>query len=112
MIQGTAAQITLTALSTLHNYFKAHYKGYARILFTVHDSITFEIHKSCFHEVMNVIKEVMERQPLESDIKFTIDAEVGTSYGNLAGIKQTESGLWIAAKEKYIEKFDKLQIPK
>jgi len=84
-IQGTAAQICLMALARIHERFKVN--GWGWVLFTVHDSIVFEIKKEYLLPAINLIREEMQVQVLDSEVPLTVDVEIGPSYGKVEGVE-------------------------
>lgn len=70
LIQGTASDLTQLALVQIHK-FLIPYKS--RFLFTVHDAIVLEVHKSEKH-ILTKLKQIMEQSrkpfnfPIEADI--------------------------------------------
>jgi len=71
LIQGTASDLTQLSLIAIHK-FLIPYKS--RFMFTVHDAIVFEVHKSEEH-LLPKLKEIMEQEykpfkfPMEADIE-------------------------------------------
>jgi DNA polymerase I len=106
-IQGTAAQITLRALAKIHKKFSEVQYALGRVLFTVHDSIVFEIPKKRLFESLNTIKEYMCYNPIKPEIPLTIEIEVGNSYGTVFPLVERD-GKWIPEKSKHQEKYDAL----
>jgi DNA polymerase I-like protein with 3'-5' exonuclease and polymerase domains len=106
-IQGTAAQITLRALSKIHEKFREVHYVLGHVLFTVHDSIVFEIPKKRLFESLNTIKEYMCFNPIKPEIPLTIEIEVGNSYGTVFPLVERD-GKWIPEKSKHQEKYDAL----
>ena len=104
-IQSTAAQITLITLAKLHGLFKQN--QYGRILFTVHDSITFQIKKKHLNESLTLIQEIMCEMPEEmnTDLPLNIDIEIGKNYGELLKVTNSTSGIWVSKKQKDAQKF-------
>ncbi len=79
-IQGTASDVTLAALVRLHYRLKPLK---ARILFTVHDSIAFDIPKTVFDEAFEIIKEEMTAPVFGTDIRLLVDFKMGSRWGNM-----------------------------
>lgn len=94
-IQGSAAQFCLVKVAELHRLLTE--KGLGWVIFTVHDSIVFEIKRRHLQTALSLITTTMETPPFETDVPFKVDAEVGPTY------KQVESvvfkdGLWVPKK--------------
>jgi len=72
IIQGTASDLTQMALIKIDQLFEG-YKS--RFLYTVHDAIICEIHKS-EHFLIPKIKEIMETPPDGFDFPLVADTEI------------------------------------
>ena len=94
-IQGTASQICMIALTRLHNAFKEN--NWGRVLFTVHDSIVFNVKKAHLNEALSLIQAIMTDAPLDTDVPFVVDIEIGPSYKRVEGVKCVD-GKWIPSK--------------
>lgn len=86
-IQSVASDITLEAMITLNHELRKRDLG--RVLFTVHDSINFEVRLSRLTEAITLIREVMEHpptlKPLMEEVgvpKFGIEISAGTRWGD------------------------------
>ncbi len=81
-VQSTATDINLYSLIAIHYLLKEKQLGY--ILFTVHDSIEFEIKTNRLEEGIALIKDTMEN-PLrglrETCATFAVDIECGQNMG-------------------------------
>lgn len=84
-VQVMASDIMLLALIELHRSLPP---DEARIVFTIHDSIGFEVRDGLVKQYAPVIREVMEdterveRQfKCEINVPITVDVEVGTHFG-------------------------------
>ena len=89
-IQGLASDLCVTSIINLH---EALDPTKARILFTVHDSITLEIREDCIEEVARVIFEEMEDNVfLDTPIPFKADLELGDNWGNLEKFDKSRIG--------------------
>lgn len=80
-IQSTASDYTLTSLSKLHWLLK-EFDSY--VMFTVHDSIVFDINADYFEEAIAVIQEVMEAPRLDWPTpmpSIKIDLKSGPNWG-------------------------------
>lgn len=76
-IQALASDICLDALIRLHAVLP---EG-AHILFTVHDSIAFEIRNDLLGDVLPVIKQVMEEvRVIQTDIPFVVEMKAGPNW--------------------------------
>jgi DNA polymerase-1 len=62
---------------------------YIRPLFTVHDSLVFEVPEERVKEAAALIKAAMEAPPSREgfDIKLTADVSVGKTYGEMKEIE-------------------------
>jgi len=109
-IQGTAAQITLMALTKCHEAFKTN--KYGRVLFTVHDSIVFEVKKAYLNASLDLIHNIMAKMPKELNTKLPLVAEIeiGKNYGEHILVKRSPSGIWVNAKDKDKEQFENLML--
>ena len=77
-IQSTASDLCLSALIRLHKILKCI--G-GKIIFSVHDSLVFEIPTLNLEEAVNVIRREMESVPLENaPIPFTVDIKHGSRW--------------------------------
>lgn len=93
-IQGTAAQFCLQRLAKLHQLLKE--TGFGWVLFTVHDSIVFEIKVKHLQEALTMIQDEMTVSPFDSPVPFEIDVEVGPTYKRVEKVKF--DGTWVPAK--------------
>lgn len=84
-IQSTTADCTLTSLIELHQRLKPH-GGY--VLFTVHDSIIFEIPKAepQRSECVRIIHDVMTAQRFDDGPRMPIEMKLGKSWGDVKEI--------------------------
>ena len=94
-IQGTAAQITLLSVVGVHEEFKKTTKDH--VLFTVHDSIVSELKRETLFQSLDIIESIATHPPLDTDLPFKIDLEIGPSYGRVEGIKKV-NGVWVPSK--------------
>jgi DNA polymerase-1 len=94
-IQGTAAQYTIQRLAELHKSLKE--TGWGWVLFTVHDSIVFEVKKKHLKQALPLIEEVMTHSPFESTVPFRIDVEVGPTYKRVEGVEFKDND-WVPTK--------------
>jgi DNA polymerase I-like protein with 3'-5' exonuclease and polymerase domains len=60
--------------------------GLGRVLFTVHDSLVFEVPEDRQQEAMDVIVREMTTPPYETHIKLYVDVEAGRSLGEVETI--------------------------
>ena len=79
-IQSMASDICLTSMIKLNTILRE--RSWGKVLFTVHDSIEFEIVKGHLDEACTLIKETMEH-PFESVATFPVDLQYGTSMGDV-----------------------------
>jgi uracil-DNA glycosylase family 4 len=87
-IQSLASDTCLSALIRLSKILPA--QGLGRVLFTVHDSLVFEIKQERVHEAVKIIEREMLSPPYETDTPFKVDIEVGP---NLADVKSYDPNL-------------------
>jgi uracil-DNA glycosylase family 4 len=80
-IQSLASDTCLSALIRLNKRLRAEGLGY--VLFTVHDSLVFEIREECLDRAVEVIIEEMTTPPYETHIKLFADVEVGPNLGEV-----------------------------
>lgn len=81
-IQSLASDICLTALTTLHRLSNEG-KMY-KVLLTVHDSILCTTQEQHLHEVIEIMRNVMQNVPFDSpNIEFKVDFKVGKRWGDL-----------------------------
>jgi uracil-DNA glycosylase family 4 len=97
-IQGTASDICLKAFTRLHFRFKEENFRLGRCLWLVHDAIVFEIKRAHLQEALDVIREEMTVQPMDSIVPFEIDIEVGERYGSVEKVVKKD-GRWVHGKE-------------
>ena len=80
-IQGGGADIIFRAMVQIDKLFRTKYKGLARLLIQVHDSLIFEAHWSVIEEVARDVKRIMEQAISELDgQKFPVDLELCESW--------------------------------
>jgi DNA polymerase-1 len=77
-IQSTASDICLLSMIRLDKQLRD--RKWGRTLFSVHDSIEFEIRADVVDDACRLIKEVMEH-PFKTDVVFEVDVEIGPSLG-------------------------------
>jgi len=79
-IQSTASDINMLSFSTLQKELSS--RRWGNPLFTVHDSIVFEVKEDKITEATQLIKDVMTHPPLEDrGIPWEVDGNVGPSWG-------------------------------
>jgi len=79
-IQSTASDICTLSFVALLDELKA--RKWGTPLFTVHDSIVFEIREDRIQESFVLIKEIMSHPPIENrGISWDVDGAVGPSWG-------------------------------
>lgn len=97
-IQGTASDFTMLSLLNIYDYLEANWKGKARIVSTVHDSIILEVEDKpeSLKEIGNVCVNIMAKTPLEyvpdCPVPFVADAEIGYKWGEMYKLDM-ETGL-------------------
>jgi len=80
-IQSLASDTCLSALIRLNRILRELDLGV--VLFTVHDSLVFEIREDRLDEAMPIIIREMTTPPYETHIKLFVDVEVGPSLGEV-----------------------------
>jgi DNA polymerase I-like protein with 3'-5' exonuclease and polymerase domains len=83
-IQGTAADITLRAVTLLHSAWRKK-KIKARNVQEVHDAVTQEAHYRHVHRVITISRKIMEGitcPASKGKIKFEVDTSVGAHMGS------------------------------
>ena len=97
-IQGTASDFTMLSLLNIYDYIEAHWKGKARLVSTVHDSIILEVpdDPTAIAEIGNDCVNIMAQTPLEyvpdCPVPFVADAEIGYKWGEMYKLDM-ETGL-------------------
>lgn len=88
-IQGTASDFTMLSLLNIYDYLNENWKGKARIVSTVHDSIILEVEDKpeYLKEIGNKCIELMATTPLQfvpdCPVPFVADAEIGYKWGEM-----------------------------
>ena len=99
-IQGTASDFTMLSLLNIYDYLEANWKGRARLVSTVHDSIILEVEDKpeYLKEIGNACVNIMAQTPLEyvpdCPVPFVADAEIGYKWGEMYKLDM-ETGLAI-----------------
>lgn len=97
-IQGTASDFTMLSLLNIYDYLEENWKGKARIVSTVHDSIILEVEDKpeYLKEIGNKCVSIMANTPLEyvpdCPVPFVADAEIGHKWGEMYKLDM-ETGL-------------------
>ena len=97
-IQGTASDFTMLSLLNIYDYLEANWKGKARLVSTVHDSIILEVEDrpEYLKEIGNACVNIMAQTPLEyvpdCPVPFVTDAEIGYKWGEMYKLDM-ETGL-------------------
>ena len=97
-IQGTASDFTMLSLLNIYDYLEDYWKGKARIVSTVHDSIILEVEDKpeYLKEIGNACVNIMADTPLEyvpdCPVPFVADAEIGYKWGEMYKLDM-ETGL-------------------
>ena len=97
-IQGTASDFTMLSLLNIYDYLEANWKGKARLVSTVHDSIILEVEDrpEYLKEIGNDCVNIMAQTPLEyvpdCPVPFVADAEIGYKWGEMYKLDM-ETGL-------------------
>jgi uracil-DNA glycosylase family 4 len=80
-IQSLASDTCLSAFIRLNKRLRAEGLGY--VLFTVHDSLVFEVKEDKLDRAVEVIVEEMTTPPYDTHIKLSVDIDVGPSLGEV-----------------------------
>lgn len=84
-IQSTSSDIVLAQLIEIDKELKYHYRGEARMLLTVHDSLGIEFPKKYVHELEGFLLKYGQQRVNEKfpwlPVPFVMDIECGPSYG-------------------------------
>ena len=97
-IQGTASDFTMLSLLNIYDYLEANWKGRARLVSTVHDSIILEVEDKpeLLKQIGNDCVNIMAKTPLEyvpdCPVPFVADAEIGYKWGEMYKLDM-ETGL-------------------
>lgn len=97
-IQGTASDFTMLSLLNIYDYLEANWKGRARLVSTVHDSIILEVEDdpTVIAEIGNDCVNIMAETPLmfvpDCPVPFVADAEIGYKWGEMYKLDM-ETGL-------------------
>lgn len=97
-IQGTASDFTMLSLLSIYDYLEESWKGKARIVTTVHDSIILEVEDKpeYLKEIGNKCIQIMAETPLQfvpdCPVPFVADAEIGYKWGEMYKL-DLETGL-------------------
>lgn len=97
-IQGTASDFTMLSLLNIYDYLEANWKGKARIVSTVHDSIILEVEDKpeYLKEIGVKCIDIMAKTPLQyvpdCPVPFVADAEIGYKWGEMYKL-DLETGL-------------------
>ena len=97
-IQGTASDFTMLSLLSIYDYLEENWKGKARIVTTVHDSIILEVEDKpeYLKEIGNKCIQIMADTPLQfvpdCPVPFVADAEIGYKWGEMYKL-DLETGL-------------------
>ena len=88
-IQGTASDFAMFSLMNIYDYLQQNWKGRARIVATVHDSIIIEVEDTpeALKTIGNKCVELMATTPLQyvpdCPVPFVADAEIGYKWGEM-----------------------------
>ena len=80
-IQSLASDICLSALIRLDRLLREQHLGH--VLFTVHDSLVFEVPEDRIEEAVSLIVPVMEQPPFETTTPFRVEVEYGPNLGEV-----------------------------
>ena len=80
-IQSLASDICLSALIRLSKLLPK--KGYGHVLFTVHDSLVFEVYNEYLEEAVALITQEMQSPPFETTTPFRVEVEYGPNLGEV-----------------------------
>jgi len=84
-IQSMASDICLSALIRLHKELRERDWGW--VLFTVHDSIAFELREEVFDDAIHLIRDIMEHPPIESIVPWKVEIKAGPNWGETVKLK-------------------------
>ncbi len=90
MVQSPSGDYTIHSLLQLHELLK-QYQSY--IMFIVHDSIVFQLHKAYLHITLPLISEIMEQHKWDGLPDLKVSITLGKNW-----LEQTEvrkDGKWI-----------------
>lgn len=88
----------MLSLLNIYDYLEAHWKGKARLVSTVHDSIILEVpdDPTAIAEIGNDCVNIMAQTPLDyvpdCPVPFVADAEIGYKWGEMYKLDM-ETGL-------------------
>jgi len=85
-IQSLASDTCLHALIRLNTLLPK--LGLGHCLFTVHDSIVFEVPEDRVEEACRVIEKEMVTAPYETEVTFFVDIEVGPNLGEVTSLEK------------------------
>ena len=85
-IQSLASDTCLDALIRLNILLPR--MGLGRVLFTVHDSIVFEIPEDRVLEAAEVVEQAMITPSYQTHVKYAVDIEVGYNLGEVKSLKE------------------------
>ncbi|MCS7241365.1 DNA polymerase [Candidatus Caldatribacterium sp.] len=89
-IQSTASDITQLALCRIYQELSKRSLR-ARPILTVHDSIVLEVHEDDLHEVVPLVKSIMEHPPVDFlKVPLQVDVEYGRNYGEMQPWEERE----------------------
>ena len=80
-IQSLASDLCLSALIRLNRLLREQQLG--KVLFTVHDSLTFELLEARLDEALHLVDTVMCTPTFETCAVFYVDLEVGPNWGDV-----------------------------
>jgi len=83
-IQSLASDVCLSAFIRLSHILPQ--RGLGHVLFTVHDSLVFEIKQERLEEALAVIDKEMTTAPFDTHISLHTDIEVGPSLGEVVAL--------------------------
>jgi len=83
-IQSALGDFTVLSYIYLHNEFKARSLD-AHVLVQVHDSLVFEVHKSCLDEVTTLVHDVMTKKWFSNFPRLPVEMSMGPNWGKTKG---------------------------
>jgi DNA polymerase I-like protein with 3'-5' exonuclease and polymerase domains len=86
-IQSLASDTCLDAGIRLTKLLRE--RNYGRVLFTVHDSLAFNLKRETKDDALRLIRREMTTPPYQTHIKLRVDIEVGSSLGDVSPWKDS-----------------------
>jgi len=87
-IQGSAAEIIKLAMIQIFKVFP-QYSFRSRLIIQIHDELLFDVEKSEFNKVKDIVKEVMENV-FSLSVPLKVNIRYGKNWGDLEEIREKE----------------------